>query len=334
MNVIAVFNQKGGVGKTTISVNLAVALASLDYKTVFIDMDFQGDGTRQLWPGDPPKLTVYDLLARNCCAEEAVVDTGFPNLSLIASSRKLSLIESGVDSAGGRQTELQENGFSRAHVDFVIIDCPPALGRLAANALIAANVLFIPVTPTAPAIEGMKRTLDIYRAVQGGLNPGLQDYRICLGMMDDDPLSHTLAAKLVLDHGQRLLSTVVPFDTEVNKAATYQTPAVFYNPNSGFARSLSALTADTVAALGVALPAHALDVMRERIGCRHKDLTARFKSLAERAADNVGPPALSATLAALPRPNGDARPNGSRFKTFVMGNIISAALGFLAGAGM
>src|SRR5262249_60548333 len=97
MHVIAVFNQKGGVGKTTISVNLAVVLAGMGYKTVFIDMDFQGDGTRQLWHGEQPILTVYDLLARRCCAEEAAVDTGFPNLSVVATSLKLSLIEARRD---------------------------------------------------------------------------------------------------------------------------------------------------------------------------------------------------------------------------------------------
>jgi cellulose biosynthesis protein BcsQ len=178
MNVVAVFNQKGGVGKTTLAVNLAVALAGLNYKTVFIDMDFQSDGTRQLWHGAYPPLTVYDLLARRCGPEEAALETDVPNLSVIASSPRLSLVDAGDDPTGAYQTELRDNAFPRGKVDFVIVDCPPSLGRLTANALSAANFLLLPVTPSAFAMEGMKRTLGIVQSVRAGLNPELRDYRV------------------------------------------------------------------------------------------------------------------------------------------------------------
>ncbi len=344
MNVIAVFNQKGGVGKTTISVNLAVTLASIGYRTVFIDMDFQGDGTRQLWHGEHPKLTVYDLLARRCCAEEAAVATGFPNLSVVASSRKLSLIEAGADMAGGRQTELKENGFTRSRVDFLVLDCPPSLGRLAANALNAADFLIVPVTPTVYAIEGMKRTLEIYRAVRGGLNPALRHYRICLSMMDDKVLSRVLAAEIVTSQGENLLPTRIPLDADVNKAATYKMPALVYNPESDFAKSLGSLAIETVGTLGFALPENSLESMRERISAKHQELASTFRGIAERNVESATPPGSAKELP--PRINGHAvngrdanghgkrRPLGTRVQPFVVGSILGAAVGFLTGAQM
>jgi chromosome partitioning protein len=341
MNVIAVFNQKGGVGKTTISVNLAVALASIGYETVFIDMDFQGDGTRQLWHEDSPKLTVYDLLARRCCAEEAAVPTGIPHLSVVASSRKLSLIEAGADMAGGRQTELKANGFTRGQIDFVVLDCPPSLGRLAANALNAADVLLVPVTPTPYAIEGMKRTLDIYKAVRDGLNPNLRRYHICLSMMDDKALSRMLADEIAAAQKGHLLPTRIPLDADVNKAATYRMPAMLYNPQSGFAQAAGSLALDLIETLGGALPDGAAQGMRERIGAKHRELAATFRNVAERNVE-IATPVVPANEAPPPaHHNGHAadgqrsvRALGARVQPFVVGSILGAAVGFLTGAQM
>lgn len=338
MNVVAVFNQKGGVGKTTISVNLAVTLASMGYKTVFIDMDFQGDGTRQLWHGEQPNLTVYDLLARRCCAEEAAVETGIANLSVVASSRKLSLIEAGSDTAGWRQTEIKENGFTRSQVDFVVIDCPPSLGRLAANALTAANFLIVPVTPTAFAIEGMRRTLDIYQAVRAGLNPDLRHYRICLSMMDDKPVSQVLAAEIVAAQGEHLMATKVPFDSDVNKAATYKTPTVLYNPATDFSVALGSLALDMIGTLGIELSDRAIEIMRASIDAKHQELATGFKGIAEMNVGEAKPQAGAKPAAANGHMNGHhaetAPAARSRFKPFVVGSLIGAALGFFAGAHM
>jgi len=340
MNVVAVYNQKGGVGKTTISVNLALTLASMGYKTVFMDLDLQGDGTRQLWQRkeDPP-ITIYDLLSRRCCAEEAALETGFPNLAVIASSRKLSLIESGTDTAGWRQTELKDNGFTRGKIDFLIIDCPPSLGRLTANAVTAANFLVVPVTPTPFAIEGMKRTLDIYQAVRTGLNPDLRHYRVCLSMMDEKPVSRALGDEITTAQGENILPTQVPFDSDVNKAATYKTPAVLYNPESEFAKALASLAVDMTRTLGLQLSESALEGMRAQISTKHKELAPGFKGIATLNVEKARPLA-----SALARSNGHAA-NGvqppaapqsslaARYLTpFAMGSLIGAAVGFFAGA--
>jgi chromosome partitioning protein len=336
MDVVAVFNQKGGVGKTTISVNLAVTLASIGFKTVFMDMDFQGDGTRQLWPGELPERTVYDLIARRCTADEAAIATGYPNLSLIASSRKLSLIEAGSDTAGWSQTELRESGFVHAAPDFLIIDCPPSLGRLAANALTAANFLVVPVTPTAFAIEGMKRTLDIFDAVRAGLNPELRHYRIALSMMDEKPISRVLAAELVKAQGDNMLPTKVPFDQDVNKAAASHVPAVLFNPDSDFTRALSTLAFEMMRTLGLELSAQAIAAMRERLAARHRELAPEIKALAA-----VAPaPAAEAEPAPAAAEAPPAATNGARgiverhLKPFAIGGVIGAALGFVAGASL
>jgi chromosome partitioning protein len=331
MNVIAVFNQKGGVGKTTLSVNLALALAGLNYKTVFIDMDFQSDGTRQLWHGNPPELTVYDLLAQRCGAEEAALETEFPNLSLVASSPRLSLVDAGEDRAGAYQTELRDNSFARAGVDFVIIDCPPSLGRLTANALSAANFLLLPVTPSPFAMEGMKRTLGIVESVRQGLNPDLRDYRVCLSMMDETPVSRAIATDIVAAHGDRVLPSRALFDREVNKAAIYKTPALLFNPESLFSRSVGTLATELVEALGLKLSSDALEGMRARIHAKHEELTARFKGV---AAFNVGGAALPAMAEAAPaaRPEERPRVKAGRFAYFVIGNLVGAAIGFFARA--
>jgi chromosome partitioning protein len=323
MNVVAVFNQKGGVGKTTLAVNLAVALAALNYRTAFIDMDFQSDGTRQLWHGAYPDLTVYDLLARRCSPEEAALETEVPNLSVIASSPRLSLVDAGDDPAGAYQTELRDNGFARGKVDFVIIDCPPSLGRLTANALSAANFLLLPVTPSAFALEGMKRTLGIVQSVRAGLNPELRDHRVCLSMMDATPVSRAIAADIAAAHGDRVLPTRAVFDREVNKAAVYKTPAVLFNPQSPFAFSVTAMAVDLCEALGLKLPAGALESMRAQIGAKHEELKSRFP---DKAAYN---------LAAAAAPAG--RESRSRFvsgraASFVIGSLIGAALGYFGRA--
>jgi chromosome partitioning protein len=326
MTVAAVFNQKGGVGKTTLAVNLSVALASLNYRTVFIDLDFQSDGTRQLWHGDYPDLTVYDVLAHRCCAEEAALETAIPNLSLIASSPRLSLVDAGDDRIGAYQTELRDNAFSREPVDFVIIDCPPSLGRLTANALIAANMLLLPVTPSAFAMEGMKRTLGIVDSVRAGLNPELRDYRVCLSMLVKTPVSRAIAADIAGAHGDRVLRSHVAFDRDVNKAAIYKTPALLFNPESRFARSLLAMAPEFAEAVGAKLAPDAVADLRARIGSMHEELAARFKGV---AAVNVAGAASQAVVAAAPsireaRP----RPAGGRISSFIIGSAIGAALGF------
>jgi chromosome partitioning protein len=330
MNVVAVFNQKGGVGKTTISVNLAVTLASLGYSTIFLDLDFQGDGTRQLWHADAPARTVYDILARRCAIDEAAVATGHSGLSVVASSRKLSLIEAGADTAGWRQTEIKECGFARTPADFLIIDCPPALGRLAANALTAADFLVIPVTPSPFAIEGMKRTLEVYEAVRAGLNPNLRRYSVCISMMDDRAVSRVLASEIVLAQVEHLLPTKVPFDAEVNRAAARAMPAVLFSPQSAFAQSIISLAGDVIGTLGLELTDSAIEAMRERIAARHRDLGLE----PVQAAEVKDVPATGAVPALVAGATYAAAAGAYRVKPFVVGSLIGAALGFFAGAHM
>jgi chromosome partitioning protein len=330
MNIVAVFNQKGGVGKTTLAVNLAVALAALNYKTVFIDMDFQGDGTRQLWHGAYPDLTVYDVLAHRCRAEEAALETDFPRLSIIASSPRLSLVDAGDDRTGAYQTELRDNGFSDDQVDFVIIDCPPSLGRLTANALMAANCLLLPVTPSPFAFEGMKRTLGIVQSVRAGLNPDLRDYRVCLSMMDETSVSRAIATDIAVTHGDRVLPTRARFDREVNKAAIYERPAVVFSPDSLFARSVMAMAVDLAESLGLKLTPETIAGMRERISAKRDELKSDLKDLD--SPNNAG--SISPNIGHATKPSDRElrrRFAVGRGSSFMIGGLIGAAVGFLAG---
>jgi len=331
MSVAAVFNQKGGVGKTTLAVNLSVALASLNYKTVFIDMDFQSDGTRQLWHGADPKLTVYDVLAQRCGAEEAARETEIPNLSIIASSPRLSLVDAGDDRVGAYQTELRDNGFPRARVDFVIIDCPPSLGRLTANALAAANMLLLPVTPSAFATEGMKRTLGIVESVRAGLNPDLRDYRVCLSMMDQTPVSRAIATDIASAHGDRVLRSHVAFDRDVNKAAIHKTPALLFNPESRFSHSLTAMAAEFAEVLGAKIAPEAMASLHAGVAVMHDKVATRLKGIVDMNGGGATSPAAAAAAMAGDHASPSRRRAG-RVSSFMIGSAIGAALGFVAGA--
>src|SRR5262249_61485645 len=121
------------------------------------------------------------------------------------------------------------------------------------------------VTPTCFALAGMRRLLHSCQAVGAGRNPTLRRYRICLSMMDDKPVSRMLAAEVVAAQGEHLLPTKVPLDGDVNKAATYQTPAVLYNPESYFAKALASLAADTIGALGLELSAGPRQSVRTQV---------------------------------------------------------------------
>jgi hypothetical protein len=184
----------------------------------------------------------------------------------------------------------------------------------------------LPVTPSAFAIEGMKRTLGIVQSVRQGLNPELRDYRVCLSMMDGTPVSRAIANDIVAAQGDNVLASRAQFDRDVNKAALCRTPAVLFNPEAPFARSVTAMAADLCKALGFEQSPAALEAMGTQLATLHEQRKPRFKDMAKSSG------ALAANAASLDAQERRPRLAGGRLSSFAIGGVIGAACGFFAKA--
>src|SRR4051812_13878966 len=169
----AVYNHKGGVGKTTVSLNLSVCLAAAGYRCLLVDIDPQQSSTTVLSrTGASPNLV--DVIRKQAVIEDALHETVVQNLWIIPSTRALTLLETGLDDRVRLNHGLKRYlTFSENRFDFIIIDCPPAMGLLSLSALTAAESVMIPTTSGAFSIQGVQRTIETVNALRGGLNPGL-----------------------------------------------------------------------------------------------------------------------------------------------------------------
>ena len=190
--VIAVTNQKGGVGKTTTSINLAASLGVLNKKVLLIDLDPQGNASTGVGinKGDVDK-SIYDLLLGRCLANQAIVKTNFKNLSIIPATINLAGADIELIEKSKLNPEFQKNfqlKFAISQIsnlyDFIIIDCPPSLGLLTTNALTASNSVLIPVQCEFFALEGIMQLLNSIMLAQKKLNPSIEIEGVLLTMLD------------------------------------------------------------------------------------------------------------------------------------------------------
>ena len=172
-HTIAIYNHKGGVGKTTVSLNLSVCLAAAGYRCLLVDIDPQQSSTTVLSrTGASPNLV--DVIRKQAVIEDALHETVVQNLWIIPSTRALTLLETGLDDRVRPNQGLKRYlTFSEDRFDFIVIDCPPAMGLLSLSALIAADSVLIPTTSGAFSIQGVQRTVETVNALRGGLSPGL-----------------------------------------------------------------------------------------------------------------------------------------------------------------
>jgi len=249
--VIAIANQKGGVGKTTTAINLGASLAVAERRTLVVDIDPQGNATSGL--GLDPRQdrpTVYDVLMGAASAEEAATKgVHFPYLDLIPSTRDLVGAEIELVQAEQRETVLRRAlGDVREAYDYVLVDCPPSLGLLTLNTLTAADSVLIPIQCEFYALEGLSQLLNTIRLVQRGLNTGLDIEGVLLTMYDRRlNLSRQVAAEAREYFGAKVYRTAIPRNVRLAEAPSFGQPIVLYDVLSQGAQAYLALAKEIMA---------------------------------------------------------------------------------------
>ncbi len=233
--IIAVVNQKGGVGKTTTTINLATALAAVHKKVLIIDLDPQGNASTGL--GVDPKNRIrssYEVLIGAVPLNDAIQETAIPNLHVVPSNIDLSGAELELVSLNRRNFRLRDAFYGTdsaiADYDYVLIDCPPSLGLLTLNALTAAKSVLVPLQCEFFALEGLSMLLKTIERVREGLNPDLEIFGIVLTMFDRrNNLSDQVAADVRGYLGDKVYDTVIPRNVRISEAPSHGKPALLYD---------------------------------------------------------------------------------------------------------
>jgi len=230
--VIAVVNQKGGVGKTTTAVNLAASLAHLESKVLLIDSDPQGNTTSGLGiEKGELKTTTYDLLTESRTTRETIHPSGVENLDLIPAHLDLSGAELELVSAISRESRLK-NALHDHLPDYryIVIDCPPSLGLLTVNALTAADFLLIPIQCEFYPLEGLTQLLKVVEIVQKHLNPGLSILGVLLTMFDPRlNLTQQVAQEVRNFFSDKVFETIIPRNVKLSEAPSFGRPVLLYD---------------------------------------------------------------------------------------------------------
>jgi chromosome partitioning protein len=242
--IITIVNQKGGVGKTTTAINLAASLALAEKEILLIDADPQGNATSGLGvPREGIERSLYDVYAGRCGIEDALQTTVVEHLSILPSTMDLLGAEVELVGKEGRERILYNAVHSaRERYRYIFIDCPPSLGLLTLNALVAADSVLIPVQCEYYALEGLGHLTNTLHRVRGSLNPDLEIEGIVLTMHDArNNLSEEVAGEVRKHFGDKVFQTVIPRNVTLGEAPSHGKPAILYDIRSKGAQSYLSL---------------------------------------------------------------------------------------------
>lgn len=243
--VIAVANQKGGVGKTTSAVNIAASLGAKGKNTLLVDIDPQGNSTSGVgFDRRSLETTSYDILINGAKGQDAVRQTAFAGLSVIPSSADLAAAEIELADIPAREAVLK-NALAplRAAYDFILIDCPPSLGLITTNALNAADSVLIPVQCEYYALEGLSQLMNSVQAVKRRYNDRLELEGVLLTMYDGRlNLTQQVVTEIKKYFPRKVFSTVIPRTVRLSEAPSYGQPILYYDRGNKGAQAYSALT--------------------------------------------------------------------------------------------